>query len=225
MGVAATGVAVFPAPADRDLENGIMGKAMTDVRIELETASGPDSLAQMAEQIRLLDEAAERAAAQVGEAAGGLRAGHGSDFHAQLLADLGESLVERVNDIRAECDRLSGMLARATKLSSRSGTPTPAPVPVPVPDRGSPEIFKPVTGNGSAEQRRKPAAARRRLDRRRSPGQSTPEGVRLAATQMAVAGSTRSEVERVLRVQFGVRDADAALDEIFGTRPSEVRSR
>ena len=201
-----------------------MSKAMTDLRFELDAAPGPDSLAQMAEAIRLLDEAAERAAAQVSEAADGLRGGPGSDFHAQLVADLGEAVVERVNEIHDECERLSGMLARATKLSARRGAPSPAPTPITeAPD----DVLKTAIGNGSASVEPRPGPARapaeRRLDRRRSPGQSTPEGVRLAATQMAVAGSSRSEIERCLRIQFGVRDADAALDEIFGTRPSEVR--
>jgi hypothetical protein len=223
IGVPATGVAVFPAPADRDPEDGIMGEAMTETRGEPETASGPDPLARMAEEIRLLDEAAERAATRVSEAAGELRDGGAFDFHAPLLADLSASLVERVNEIQAECGRLSGMLARATKVSARSGAPTPGPTPIP--DRPAPEVFKAAIRNGSASAKPRPerAPARPRLDRRRSPGQSTPEGVRLAATQMAVAGSSRSEIERVLRLQFGVRDADAALDEIFGTRPSEVR--
>ena len=40
--------------------------------------------------------------------------------------------------------------------------------------------------------------------------------VRAIAAQMASAGSTRGEIERHLRVQYGVRDADQALDEIFG---------
>ncbi len=199
-----------------------MGEAMTETRVELETASGRDSLARMAEQIRLLDEAAERAATRVSEAAGELREGGGSDFHGRLLADLSASLVERVNEIQAECGRLSRMLARATKRSARSGADQ---APTPIPDRPAPEVFKAAIRNGSASAKRRPerAPARPRLDRRRSPGQSTPEGVRLAATQMAVSGSSRSEIERVLRIQFGVRDADAALDEIFGTRPSEVR--
>jgi hypothetical protein len=130
-----------------------------------------------------------------------------------LLSDLSSSLVERVNEIRAECERLSKMLARATRLSAREGLSSLSPPPSPA--DAVREIFQP-----SAESEQSPAS---RLDRRRSPGQSTPEGVRLAATQMAVAGSSRTEIERCLRIQFGVLDASAALDEIFGTRPSEVQ--
>ncbi|HEY8002309.1 MAG TPA: hypothetical protein VID76_10240 [Solirubrobacterales bacterium] len=48
------------------------------------------------------------------------------------------------------------------------------------------------------------------------------DGVRLIATQMALAGSSRLEIERRLRIQFGVDDADRALDDIFGHRHSEV---
>ncbi len=43
-----------------------------------------------------------------------------------------------------------------------------------------------------------------------------PEGVRLVATQMAIAGSSRLEIERRLQRQFGIEDAEPALDEIFG---------
>jgi len=228
-----------------------MSEAMTDFRFEprlpegaLDPARDRTPLAEMAEQIRLLDEAAARASARVGEAAEGLRSAPGDDFHSQLLADLANSLVERVNEISDECERLSRMLERASKLSA-GGAPS-APSPAPSPD--VPEIFKPATPNGLAaatpepERRREwtpeperapqperapepepQERAERRLDRRRAPGQTTPEGVRLAATQMAVAGSSRSEIERCLRIQFGVRDADVALDEIFGTRSNEVR--
>jgi hypothetical protein len=232
IGAAATGIAVFPAPADRPSEDGIMSEAMTDFRIDPRLSDqGPESgrnrdpLAEMAEQIRLLDDAAARAAARVGEAADGLRNAPGDD--SRLLADLGSSLVDRVNEISAECERLSRMLDRASKLTAdarSSSSPAPA--------HDIPEIFKPATRNGIApaapetERELAPEPAPRpapQPDRRRTPGQTTPEGVRLAATQMAVAGSSRSEIERCLRIQFGVRDADAALDEIFGTRSSEVR--
>lgn len=42
------------------------------------------------------------------------------------------------------------------------------------------------------------------------------EGVRLIATQMAIAGSTRAEIHGRLRDQFGIEDADPVLNEIFG---------
>lgn len=42
------------------------------------------------------------------------------------------------------------------------------------------------------------------------------EGVRLLVTQMAAAGSSIEDIERSLEVTFGVRDAGAAVEAIFG---------
>jgi hypothetical protein len=53
-------------------------------------------------------------------------------------------------------------------------------------------------------------------DRRPQSHPPMPEGVRLIATQMAIAGASRVEVERRLERQFGIVDAGPALDEIFG---------
>ena len=197
-----------------------MNEAMTDFQFSPqgsepgdEPGSARDRLAEMAEQIRRLDEAAAEAATEVGQVAEGLDRGSGNDVHDELLSDLSSSLVERVNEIRDECERLSKMLARATRLSAREGLSSLSP-PL-TPGDAVPEIFK----SASQSEPSPPS----RLDRRRRSGQSTPEGVRLAATQMAVAGSSRTEIERCLRIQFGVLDASAALDEIFGTRSSEVQ--
>jgi hypothetical protein len=210
-------------------EDGIMSEAMTDFRFSPgatdpsgESAGSREALAEMAEQIRRVDEAAAQAASRVGEAAGQLRGDAGTDFRSQLLADLGSSLVERVNDIHAECERLSRMLDRATKIAGRDGAPEPAATDL----HAVPNVVEPshpeASRNTETAAEPRPAPVHQ-PDRRRAPGHATPEGVRLAATQMAVAGSSRSEIERCLRIQFGVRDADAALDEIFGTRSSEVR--
>lgn len=212
-----------------------MSEAMTDFRLEAHTSEvghapgrDRDALAEMADQIRTLEHVAELAAARVAKASEGLLHGPGNDARSQLLADLGSSLVQRVTEIRDECEHLSRTLARATKVATREGAGAPGPRPAPA----APEIFTP-TSNGVKVAKPiaepeplpepEPAPPVRQPDRRRAPGQTTPEGVRLAATQMAVAGSSRSEIERVLRIQFGVRDADTALDEIFGTRSSEVR--
>jgi hypothetical protein len=48
-------------------------------------------------------------------------------------------------------------------------------------------------------------------------GESDHDAARLAAVQMAVAGSTRDEVERFLRDRFGLPDVDVILDDVFGT--------
>ena len=53
-------------------------------------------------------------------------------------------------------------------------------------------------------------------ERRRSGGEIPTAGARLLATQMAVGGSSRAEIERRLRSDFGIEDAEAMLDGILG---------
>lgn len=48
------------------------------------------------------------------------------------------------------------------------------------------------------------------------PGQGTPAGARLLATQMAVSGSSREEIEARLRNGFEIEDAASILDAILG---------
>jgi hypothetical protein len=52
-------------------------------------------------------------------------------------------------------------------------------------------------------------------NRRFAPGaKGVPEDVRLLATQMAVAGSSREEIEQRLRKDLGVKDSSAVLERI-----------
>jgi len=43
-----------------------------------------------------------------------------------------------------------------------------------------------------------------------------PESAKLLATQMAVAGSSRSEIESRLQSEYGISDAGQMLDSILG---------
>lgn len=73
-----------------------------------------------------------------------------------------------------------------------------------------------------------PAGAKRDETQAQSPTEDPPplqrapreearsEGIRLLATQMAVAGSSHAEIEQRLRSEFGVEDADAILAEVLG---------
>lgn len=73
---------------------------------------------------------------------------------------------------------------------------------------------------GSMRSRTAPAAPRREGERRGEPpvapgprgGGGAADGARLLATQMAVAGSSREEIEARLRDEFGIDDAGAILD-------------
>ena len=96
----------------------------------------------------------------------------------------------------------------ATEPVATGGPVVSAPPPPPTPGSAPKPAGKPRWLTPRAEAVQAAAGA-------------TSEGVRLIATQMAIAGSSRAEIERRLRIQFGVRDADLALEEIFGG--SEVR--
>jgi hypothetical protein len=255
------------------------------------SSDSADPLQEMAAQIRELDRAAEQAAERIAAAAASMRereAAAGSATRADLLAGLASALVDRTEEIRSDCGRLSALMERtATLIAERDlrqgteaepgGEPAPEPVqppmeavrepevealepapepesepaspatepasvpppPLPPPpavseDQG--EIADPTFVDGDAngdgdDPGPLPGAAsgvrprwltRRQEQAAQTTSGGTSEGVRLIATQMAIAGSTRSQIERRLRIQFGVADADQALDEIFGTRRSEV---
>ena len=111
---------------------------------------------------------------------------------------------------------------------SAAGTPPaptlqpaePAPAQEPAPGEPKPEAgLSRLTRRLWRRDRERPENGSAEAPPERS-GHS--EGVRLIATQMAIAGSSRQEIERRLRIQFGVRDANEALDEIFGSRTSSV---
>lgn len=125
-----------------------------------------------------------------------------------LVEQLLESLAARTEGLQSEAAALAKTLKRAGAQLERSGPAKPVPAtPPPV------EIDR-----QTAPQR---LALALRQDRRgaptsRSRGGKVPDGVRLLATQMAVAGSSMSEVESRLRREFGVADPGPVLDEVFG---------
>jgi len=195
------------------------------------------------EEIHVLHQAAERAAARIGsevEDLTGREAGTSG-----LVADVAEALVERTEAMRADCERLSSLLrrSRAAIAASVGEDAPPAPEPAvaePEPEReAKPKISFQLPPNwrfwrrDRVEEPPRPELAPPRLPRpdyaaagvgplaARPDGGApnrvpVPEGVRLIATQMAVAGSSRAEIERRLQRQFGIVDAASVLDEVFG---------
>lgn len=184
-----------------------------------------DPLAEMAHQIRELDAVAARVADRISAAGEQLR-GEGGGARAELTAGIAAALVERTEEIRRDCDRLSNLMQRATDGVARleaaaAGSSVPPPAT---------RDLRPVSP-ADAEPRQAEEPAPESGDRSwNDPGESersgtggSSEGVRLIATQMAIAGSSRAEIERRLRIQFGVVDAGRALDDIFGTSRSGAR--
>lgn len=230
------------------------------------------------DEIRILREAAEHAAERIRAETEQLRGAAGAEG---LVVDVADALVERTATIRADCERLDGLLRRARGALAASGALAPAgedpgaaaasdpaePLPPLSPGAysgpprqsdaaggegrsypfapaqvGGPEIAEepePPVWQFWRRRRRAPRPSHTppRLPRpdygaagvgptpRRvepvSPGQPPiPEGVRLIATQMAIAGASKVEIERRLQRQFGITDAGAVLDDIFGYEES-----
>jgi hypothetical protein len=158
------------------------------------------------------------------------------------LHALTEGLVDRAERCRRELDDLLGLLGEATGELRREeatshdlatgGAVSQPPDPVAADPLGDPRLSDerpspaptPTPGPSPAPGPAPPHAAA--PEPTREPGEPPPEpgeenedldAARLAAIQMAVAGSTREEVERHLRERFGVRSVDPILDDVFGT--------
>jgi hypothetical protein len=135
----------------------------------------------------------------------------------RIAVELMEALAERAEQLSQDADGLAALLERARE---RLTPPPPQAVPSPNGDeRGS--LAKRVTerfDRPAHSERPGRFQARLRQDvpaRRLAQPQDVPAGLRLLATQMAIAGSTRQEVEARLRSEFGVVDATSVLAEVF----------
>ncbi|HYG96939.1 MAG TPA: hypothetical protein VD741_07500 [Solirubrobacterales bacterium] len=167
--------------------------------------------ATTAERLEAIVEAAERAAesviddaeaqakkhlAQARAEADRLAAGRVSD-----LAEMVDSLLEQAQTLRQEAERLQATLEAArARVEAAEGAE-----PVQPPDSGE-EPSPPRLRAVGAEEAASEAGAKR----------SDAAGARLLATQMAVEGSSREEIERRLRSGFEIEDTEAILDAILG---------
>jgi vacuolar-type H+-ATPase subunit H len=130
------------------------------------------------------------------------------------LAELTDSLIAQAEAIRAQSEQLLGSLAEAKRqVVAEGGAEAGAAGPTPI--RGShlsavtPVEAEPVTNL-------QPLAAERRGADEGDAEAGTPAGARLLATQMAVAGNTREEIEERLRNGFEIEDTASILDAILG---------
>lgn len=181
---------------------------------------GPASaLDEMAAEIRTVDEAAQRASRRIAQSARRLRSS--SRWHRgtnnDVMGELADALAARADAIRAECDALRGLVERARG--------TVAKQPADAEPRGE-------AGPGEAEEA--PPAPPAEADWRQATVAATAEpwpqaaanggravppriqDVRLVATQMAIAGSTRAEIEAHLRGELGFAEVEPMLNQIFG---------
>jgi len=187
--------------------------------------------------VQQIVDAADRAAAAMRQQAAAAGAADSGEDQTNPQADLIEALLARTQDLRSQADSLAAILERASgRLSASASSETqaaepPAPAaqeaspstptgrePVSVTDRPAPVAPATVRPPGSSPGGR--FVPRGRTERTRAsepiaPSSST-QGIRLLATQMAVAGSTRDEVEHRLESEFGISDADDILDDVMG---------
>ena len=168
-------------------------------RKDRQEAARPEGRSELvdeaAERLAKIVAAAERAAEQViddaEEQARGILADAETD--AERIRDQALAAVERAR-------RELGALSAEPEAQGEPGPPEPsrvahlsavAPIDEPAPPA-------PVPPNGS------------------EPKRGSPAGARLLATQMAVSGSSREEIEARLRNGFEIEDTTAILDAILG---------
>jgi hypothetical protein len=183
-----------------------MSVDMTDFELSLggprkgQTAGAADGhLDAMAAEIRALDEAAELASMRVGQSAAELRSRRrgGASGDEDLLGELAGAVAERTQGIREECGELNALLDRARRLVADAPPAEPDWEVTAAALEGAPEPWA-QTQPGERETR--------------SPSQ------RLAATQMAISGSTRAEIQAHLGAELEPAEIESLLDEVFGER-------
>ncbi|HVC07559.1 MAG TPA: hypothetical protein VND98_08265 [Solirubrobacterales bacterium] len=116
---------------------------------------------------------------------------------AKVIDDAEEQAGRYLDQARAEADRIVAERLRAVadELDPPASSPRPAPHLKPV------GFLPPQEEAGSAAAQR---------------GRDGSAGARLLATQMAVSGSSREEIEARLRSGFEIEDASRILDAILG---------
>lgn len=122
------------------------------------------------------------------------------------LADLTDSLIAQSAAIRRQSEQLLASLEEAKCLIGEGAAgASPALAGGEGPSRGSH-----LSAVAPVEEELPD------IEERRSPARGTSAGARLLATQMAVSGSSREEIESRLRSGFEIDDTGSILDAILG---------
>jgi hypothetical protein len=171
--------------------------------------------ADTAERLEAIVEAAERAAESVIDDAEAQARRYLAQARAEAdrlatdrvtgLAELIEALIEQATTLRRDAERLQTTLEEARSRVERGEDPEQleGPDPVDQPQEPTAPRLRAVVSEETAA----PAPEDRRADA---------AGARLLATQLAVEGGSREEIEQRLRNGFEIEDTDAILDAILG---------
>jgi hypothetical protein len=173
--------------------------------------------ATTAERLEAIVEAAERAAESVIDdaeaqahrylAQARAEADRAAEGRTAELAEMVDSLLRQAISLRREAERLQATIEEA---SSRIDPERPVAVreqPLPPDDPASPLQEAPRLRAVSQPEQPAPASEDRPADA---------AGARLLATQMAVSGSSREEIDTRLRNRFEIEDTTPILDAILG---------
>jgi vacuolar-type H+-ATPase subunit H len=181
-----------------------------------DTPETPPLVSGTAERLAAIVEAAERAAVTViddAEAQARRRLEEARVEADRLLGDrlaelaeLTDSLVAQAEAIRGQSERLIFSLREAKRQFGVDGSDAELP-----PASARPAHLSAVD---AVEPAVEPAAAPTEL--RPGGGEGSAAGARLLATQMAVSGSSREEIEARLRNGFEIEDTASILDAILG---------
>jgi hypothetical protein len=178
--------------------------------------------ATTAERLEAIVEAAERAAESVLDDAEAQARRHLAQARAEAerigegsvsdLAETIDSLLVQAMSLREEAERLLASLeaAKARVFAVETESPVRAAEEPQEAEREAPRLRAVTTA--PAEEAPAEEAPAPELEAKRSDA----AGARLLATQMAVEGSSREEIEQRLRNRFEIEDADGILDAILG---------
>jgi cell division septum initiation protein DivIVA len=170
----------------------------------------PQQLAtSTAERIGAIVEAAERAAVAVIDDAEKQAQRHLEEAQAEAeqvvaeqlaeLSVLTDSVLSQAESIKGECEGLVARLEEAKRRLADGEGLEEGDQASPLARSSHLSAVEPVEEGDEA-----------------APGNGTPAGARLLATQMAVSGSSRAEIEARLRNGFEIEDTAPILDAILG---------
>ncbi|HET8566623.1 MAG TPA: hypothetical protein VFL77_09135 [Solirubrobacterales bacterium] len=174
-----------------------------------------DLRADTAERLEAIVEAAERAAEKVIDDAEAQARRYLAQARAEAdrapaarpgeLSDLVDALLGQATSLRLEAERLQATLEDARSRLDPGSGPAQEQAGAPA-DRSreaqAPRLRAVAPGEGPEQS---PAG-----------GRGAAAGARLLATQLAVSGSSREEIEGRLRSRFEIEDTKAILDAILG---------
>lgn len=202
-----------PTPPDRGDQGPV-----PDGQGSIDRSSFEGTGAKTSERIQLIIDAAEQAAAGIIDDAEAqarqyleesrARADRIAAQRATKMWSFTDDLIERAEAVKRQSDELLRALDEARQGVERVLREEPGPEALGAEQWQPREVAPPpAKPEPAAESKAEPRPA----------ADSPPsEGARLLATQMAVAGSNRAEIESRLQNEFGIRDTGPMLDAILG---------